>query len=73
MSKCLNINSNLLRFVYIHRLAVRGTVDSEFVAGIEKAVEYFNQMEQAHPSLCSRLELGYNWEDAAEKLILGCQ
>ena len=54
------------------RLAIAGSVDSEFGTGVEKAVVYFNRTEAAHPSLCARLELGYNWEDAVMSIISQC-
>ena len=64
----------ILLFSYsFYRLSITGSVYFKFVAGTEKAMEYFNQMEPIYPSLCSRLELGYSWEDAAEKIIFGCQ
>ena len=63
---------DLVLFSHSHRLAVSGGVDSEFEAAVKKAVEYFNRTDSTHPSLCARLELGYNWEDAAEEIIAQC-
>jgi hypothetical protein len=54
------------------KLAIYGTVDAEFAASVERAVAYFNRMAATHPSLYARLELGYSWEDAANRITSRC-
>ena len=54
------------------RLTISGSVDGEFAAAVGKAVTYVNQTDSLHPTLYTRLELGFNWEHAAVNIISRC-
>ena len=47
-----------------------GKVEGQYESKVKKAVAYAAKMVQMHPSLCGRLELGYNWDSATEDILL---
>ena len=50
-------------------VVVTGIVDPIYKAQLERAVTYAVTTDQSYPSLCMRLELGYNWASTIEDIL----
>ena len=48
------------------------SLPSEHKTSVENAVELVNKLNGRYPSLSGRLELGYSWLDAVDKLLQDC-
>ena len=59
--------------VFTPKIGIAGKVDIQFENGVKKAVDFVSNAERVNPGLPSRLELGYNWDAACNRLLEDCQ
>ena len=50
-------------------ICITGKVQGQFEGKTKKAVDYATKIDRMYPSLCGRLELGYNWDSATEDIL----
>ena len=47
-------------------------IDSQYLPSLKKAIDFVTSRDKKYPSLYSRLELGFNWENAVEEILQKC-
>ncbi len=51
------------------KVRITRAVNEECRAGVERAASFVGATDKTYPSLCARLELGYNWGAAIQNII----
>ncbi|XP_064404134.1 protein mono-ADP-ribosyltransferase PARP4-like isoform X3 [Halichondria panicea] len=51
------------------KVRITRAVNEEYRAGVERAASFVGATDKTYPSLCARLELGYNWGAAIQNII----
>ncbi len=51
------------------RISDNTIINKQYSIGVEKAIAFVGKTDKAFPSLCARLELGYNWGAAIQGII----
>ena len=51
------------------KLCIAGSIESDYLPAVQKAVGYATKIDSLYPSLYSRLDLGRNWESALDNIL----
>ena len=70
--RLLSLNFPLLFQLDFSLKAVISSVPLEYKRSVESAVEFVKKLNGRYPSVSARLELGYSWLEAVDKLLQDC-